>query len=325
MVREEEKLSVSEFLLSYGYELGEMIGTGAFGSVWKVWTKASRKEWAVKVIHLNRMNKKERSMIEDEVATLSSIRHPHVVEVKEVLRSRNVLVIVMEYLRGGDLFDRLSLRLMSEREAVDIAMQILSAIVYMHKRGIAHRDLKLENVVFASSSSSDKQVVKVIDFGYARQFKCDERTTQKCGTANYMSPQVISRTWYSPFAVDVWSVGVILYALVTGRFPFFGEDLKKMIEHSPPSFHEKQWREYSQEFKSILVRLLSKSEEGRPDAMHAAKMFEGLACQQLAPVQVRRPTRKGSDSSTKCKFEIPARTEDLQYISLQFANKLVMS
>uniref|UniRef100_A0A7S1T543 Protein kinase domain-containing protein n=1 Tax=Compsopogon caeruleus TaxID=31354 RepID=A0A7S1T543_9RHOD len=300
----EENWSVTEFLSSYGYELGDAIGTGAFGSVWKLRTKANRKEWAAKVINLDRLNATERSMVEEEVATLTSIRHPHIVEVSEVLRTRNLIIIVMEYLRGGDLFDRLSIRLMSESQVVDIASQILSAVAFLHERGIAHRDLKLENVVFATTPSSEKQVVKIIDFGYARKFKRDERATQKCGTESYMSPQVVTMTQYNPFSVDIWSIGVILYALVTGRFPFFGKDLEKSIVHSPPSFHESQWRECSQEFTSILLRLLSKSEDGRLEAEQAAKCFEELRYIHSARVRSRRPAQKLSDSATKYKFDV---------------------
>jgi len=124
---------------------------------------------------------------------------------------------------GGELFDEIAKRKsLSERMAAHIMRQLLSTVVYCHKRNIVHRDLKPENILIAKSDKKDQINIKVIDFGTAQAFKCRAKLREFVGTAYYMSPEVIEERYTEK--CDVWSCGVILYILISGYPPFGGKD-----------------------------------------------------------------------------------------------------
>mmetsp|Transcript_13523 Transcript_13523/g.27644 ORF Transcript_13523/g.27644 Transcript_13523/m.27644 type:complete len:325 (-) Transcript_13523:1291-2265(-) len=266
-------------LRELGYGLDHMVASGAFGTVWKAVRKWDGFAVAVKVVDAGRLNLAEQKQMQAEMDLLSGIHHPHIVKLFDVIQTSKFIVLVMEYLGGGDLFERLQHVKMAESEVVDIGLQLLSALDYLHRHGVAHRDVKLENIVFATSPWDKKPVVKLVDFGFAQPFQPNIKVDQSCGTVNYMSPQVVGKQPYDPFKVDTWSLGVVLYALITARFPFYGKPdavLIQMILHGHPSFHEEQWLECSADLIKIIVSLLSKKEEERPTAKLAQSKLEKL-------------------------------------------------
>ncbi|EGB09430.1 hypothetical protein AURANDRAFT_12856, partial [Aureococcus anophagefferens] len=164
--------------------------------------------------------------LRDEVRVLSTLRHPHIVEMREVFETPTELYIIMERARGGELFDRIVEKgNFSEAEAAAVMYQLLSALTDMHRRGVIHRDIKPENLLL---TTRDGWELKLSDFGLrsiAERFG-RARTHTLCGSPYYMAPEVCSRERYGP-AVDVWSAGVVLYILLTGsppweRPPLFG-------------------------------------------------------------------------------------------------------
>jgi len=279
-----EYCEVGELLVAHGYRLDRVLASGAFGVVWKALRDADDGEVALKIVDVRRLNESETEQMEEEVQILRSVRHGNIVELYDVMRTENFVVLVMEYLPGGDLFDRLD-TVTTESTVVEIAEQILSALLYLHQRGIAHRDIKLENIVFLSLPSEKEIVVKLVDFGFARYFGPYSQSSQFCGSMHYISPQQVRRQKYTPFKADMWGLGVVLYAMVSRTFPFDGDtevSVSHSITHRSPSFHEPQWGSYS-EFASTVALLLSKSESDRPSAFVARHRLEQLRSRTERP------------------------------------------
>mmetsp|Transcript_17261 Transcript_17261/g.35849 ORF Transcript_17261/g.35849 Transcript_17261/m.35849 type:complete len:334 (-) Transcript_17261:323-1324(-) len=272
--REEKSVGedVEAALRRYGYEVEGLISVGTYGCVWKVLQRGKGGEvgvFAVKVVDLSRLSTSEVRMARGEVDTLRRVRHRNIVNLHEVLRFENFMCIVLEYLPGGDLFERLERREMSELEVLNIAAQIAAALVYLHDIGIAHRDIKLENIVFATLPSAERQVVKLVDLGCSRRFRQDEFGRRKCGTWNYMSPQLVAGSKYRAFPSDVWAFGVVLYAMITNRFPFAARSesqAMKLITRSTPCYSEGPWNRVTPELARLVKQMLAKEELDRPTA-----------------------------------------------------------
>mmetsp|Transcript_4973 Transcript_4973/g.10033 ORF Transcript_4973/g.10033 Transcript_4973/m.10033 type:complete len:310 (-) Transcript_4973:314-1243(-) len=270
---------VEIWLAERGYQFCHRIASGSFGTVWKAVRDVDGVPVALKIVDLRNLTNNDHEHLREEVEILSSLCHPNIVQVHEILRVQDYVVLVMEYLPGGDLFDRLQNGRMKEREVIHIAVQILSALAYLHQCGIAHRDIKLENIVFSSLPSDGEQTVKLVDFGFACRFWPGAKGTQRCGTLMYISPQIARSEEYNPFKVDMWSVGVMVYAMVTSTLPFHETGAAETLERIArgiAGFQEKQWRECSPELVDIVKSLLSDPEMERPSALVAHFKLEKL-------------------------------------------------
>ncbi|XP_066103902.1 sperm motility kinase 4A-like [Saccopteryx bilineata] len=194
------------------------LGTGGFGTVKLAWHVPTGIYVAIKIINLKDCPNAIR-----EVEFLKALNHPNVVKLVEVIVRDCKLYMVMEYVSGGDLFDYLLRdRPSTEAEARRIFRQLLSALQYCHRLNIVHRDLKLENILV----DADKNV-KITDFGLGRKVQRDELNTY-CGTVNWMAPEMLLEQTYEGRKVDIWGLGVILFHMVTGHSPFWGQDLTKV-------------------------------------------------------------------------------------------------
>jgi serine/threonine protein kinase len=168
--------------------------------------------------------------LRQEIQIMKHIKHPNVVKLVEVLSSHSKIYLVLELVTGGELLNKLkesgSLR---EEEARFYFQQIISAVSFCEKQHIAHRDLKLENVLLDSDGR-----VKISDFGLSGLFKFDSTSLSlmhtTCGTVNYLAPEVFGNQGYDGHLADIWSCGVILYALLTGRLPFEDDSISRLIE-----------------------------------------------------------------------------------------------
>uniref|UniRef100_A0A7S1TB58 Protein kinase domain-containing protein n=1 Tax=Compsopogon caeruleus TaxID=31354 RepID=A0A7S1TB58_9RHOD len=303
-----DTIEMKLFLKKNGYSLNHTIGSGAYGTVWRATSNQQTSPCAIKIVDMSRMCAKERKLIENEVEILTSSRHPHIVRVYEVLRTKRFMYIVMEYLKGGDLIDRFEAKQMTELETANIALQLFSALDFLHRHGIAHRDLKLENIVYATLPNEGTQVVKLVDFGFAHRFTLGKKVIQNCGTPYYMSPQVANCEPCNPFQVDIWSVGIILYTLIVGQFPFYGftrRGVAHMVTKTHPKFSGGQWADCTPQFKDMVASLLRKAEEGRPNASEAMKILQELNCETHLQ-QVPEYTRKHSffDNFFKRPFDL---------------------
>ena len=224
--------------LSEQYEVGRIIGKGASSQVFAATHRATGEERAVKRIYKPKCCRTARATrrLRDEVRVLSSIRHRHIVEMREVFETPDELYVVMERCEGGELFDRIIAKgSFSEAEAAKVMRQLLSALADCHSKGVMHRDVKPENLLLTGEGWE----LKLSDFGLVKTLSdmdeseedvvspdstLDQRfrraeTHTLCGSPYYMAPEVCGREKYGP-AVDVWSSGVVLFILLTGAPPW---------------------------------------------------------------------------------------------------------
>eukprot|EP00301_Raphidiophrys_heterophryoidea_P022802 c6870_g1_i1.p1 GENE.c6870_g1_i1~~c6870_g1_i1.p1 ORF type:complete len:489 (-),score=121.30 c6870_g1_i1:200-1666(-) len=251
------------------YDVKEQLGTGGFSVVKKGICREDGKVYALKMIPLD-VFQKNRLQAEDEVRVLAALDHPGIVKLKEVIRTPTHFVIVMECLRGGELFERIvERRKYSEYDAKLTAAKILDALRYLHENDIVHRDVKPENMMF--DSFADDAALKLTDFGFAAMYDRSNRLTATCGTPEYVAPEVILERAYGS-AVDMWSMGVVLYILLCGFPPFYGETDEIMFDricHARYHFIRPHWDNISKEAKHLIRHLLDLDPEKRYTAQQA--------------------------------------------------------
>ncbi|XP_058280262.1 death-associated protein kinase 2-like isoform X3 [Hirundo rustica] len=199
------------------YELLEKLGSGHFGVVRLCRERSTGAFYAAKFVKLRRRwgggLGLERAQVEREVAILRRLRHPNIMQLHELFTSRAEVVLVLELISGGELFDFIAEKeMLSEEEAIEFLGQILCGVEYMHARLIAHFDLKPENIML-QEKDVPKPRIKIIDFGLAQQLEDGITFRSLCGTPQYIAPEVVNYEPLSP-ATDMWSIGVITYILV---------------------------------------------------------------------------------------------------------------
>ena len=238
------------------YNISDVIGNGAFSEV----RLAESKEvpgnfYAMKIIDKKMLKGKEKSL-ENEIYILNQLQHPNIVEIFEVHEDLNKVYLVMELERGGELFDRIIENgSYSEKDAAEIVKQILSAVAYMHSKGVVHRDLKVENILYHTKGSDSK--IMISDFGLSAMQDTDNMRSA-CGTLGYIAPEVLSKKPYDK-SIDVWSIGVITYILLCGYQPFYDENdyiLASQIIGGQVEFDSPYWDEISEEAKDFILKLM---------------------------------------------------------------------
>lgn len=238
------------------YEIKEVLGTGAFATVKRAVKKSDKSEYAIKIIDKAKLNKEELAVIHDEVDIMQKVNHPNCVKMYELYDTKKKLYMVLEILRGGELFDRIvKRRFFSESQAAGVIQSVVQAISYLHKIGVVHRDLKPENLLYATKE--DDSIIKLTDFGLAKFTKVKMATA--CGTPGYVAPEILSGKPYGP-EVDLWSIGVILYILLCGFPPFFDENtpnLYRAIKAGRFDFPSPYWDDISDPAKNLITRLLT--------------------------------------------------------------------
>ena len=246
------------------YETRELIHSGQTAKVYECVKRGTREVYAVKIISRKAKSRKSvtgRTTAETvlhEVAVLDQFRHDNIIQINEFFEDVDHFYLLMERMRGGDVFDRL-LRLTrySEADAQVLAKRLVSAVAYFHKEGIVHRDLKPQ--VLLLKSEDDVTDIKITDFGFACRAREPQSLTTRCGTPSYVAPEVLKNVPYDQ-AVDMWSVGVILYVLLSGSPPFTDEnqsELFRKIRMGEWTFDGKEeWKDISEEPKNLIRGLL---------------------------------------------------------------------
>eukprot|EP00298_Acanthocystis_sp_HF-20_P017065 c21659_g4_i4.p1 GENE.c21659_g4_i4~~c21659_g4_i4.p1 ORF type:complete len:462 (+),score=172.67 c21659_g4_i4:102-1487(+) len=238
------------------YELGEELGSGGFSTVYCGTSKDDSMKWALKMI-LNSVYQKNKERIDEEITLLAALDHPGIVRLKEVVRTSKHVVLVMELLTGGELFDRIVNReRYSENDAKTVVARMLDAVAYLHQYNICHRDLKPENLIF--NSKDENAMMKLTDFGFATIVDDTKPLTATCGTPEYVAPEILDEKPYG-IQSDMWSCGVIIYILLCGFPPFYGETESEMFDKicaAQYSFPSPYWDLVSDEAKSIIESLL---------------------------------------------------------------------
>ncbi|XP_036415033.1 NUAK family SNF1-like kinase 2 [Colossoma macropomum] len=210
--------------LKHRYEFLETLGKGTYGKVKKAVERSGRMVAIKSIRKENIKDEQDLTHIRREIEIMSSLNHPYIITIYEVFENKDKIVIVMEYASKGDLFDYISERQVSEKEARHFFRQIVSAVHYCHRNGIVHRDLKLENILLDQNGD-----VKIADFGLSNLYGRDEYLQTYCGSPLYASPEIVNGRPYKGPEVDSWSLGVLLYTLVHGAMPFDGRDYKSLV------------------------------------------------------------------------------------------------
>ncbi|XP_065068369.1 MAP/microtubule affinity-regulating kinase 3-like isoform X3 [Rhopilema esculentum] len=208
------------------YKLIKTIGKGNFAKVKLAKHSPTGREVAIKIIDKTQLNPTSLQKLFREVSIMKFLDHPNIVKLYEVIETEKTLYLVMEYASGGEVFDYLVAHgRMKEKEARAKFRQIVSAVQYCHQKHVIHRDLKAENLLLDADMN-----IKIADFGFSNEFSPGNKLDTFCGSPPYAAPELFQGKKYDGPEVDVWSLGVILYTLVSGSLPFDGQNLKELRE-----------------------------------------------------------------------------------------------
>jgi len=199
------------------YLLGKTIGEGTFGKV-KLGTHIlTGEKVAIKILEKDRItDSADVERVAREIHILKLIRHPNIIQLYEIIETPKQLYLIMEYASGGELFDFIvKLNRVNENDGCRLLQQILAGVEYLHELNVVHRDLKPENLLL-----DDKNFIKIVDFGLSNTYKDGEMLKTACGSPCYAAPEMIAGKKYLGLPVDIWSCGVILFALICGYLPF---------------------------------------------------------------------------------------------------------
>jgi calcium-dependent protein kinase len=260
-----------------GVHDGPVLGSGISGLVRLVTHKATGIKYACKILDMQLVDCEQAvQQLREEIVILSQLDHPNIVRLEEVYESDSEIYLVQELCVGGELFDRLDEQPdyhYSEAQCARLVKQMLSAICYIHSRGIIHRDLKLENFLFSSTDPDSE--LKMIDFGLSKHFLSGEVMSDPVGTPYTCAPEVIGGAYTE--RCDLWAIGVITYLLLSGDPPFGGcggpeslLDVRANILAARYSFEPKEvWGHVSEAAKDFIKSLLVLDPKDRPTARQA--------------------------------------------------------
>ncbi|KAL7748383.1 hypothetical protein RI367_006345 [Sorochytrium milnesiophthora] len=284
------------------YKIDKTLGQGTYGKVKLGIHLHTNEKVAIKIIEkANIQSQKQVARIQREIRFLKLLHHPHIVKVFDVLETPEQIFIIMEHIQGGELFDYIvTHKRVKEKEARAFYRMILSAVDYCHKNAVIHRDLKPENLLL----DSDK-TIKIIDFGFGNTFKPHGLLDTFCGSPFYAAPEMILGKMYEGPEVDMWSLGVILFALLCGHLPFDDENVKELYRkiasgtYTCPSY-------LSPGAKQLIQSLITVDPKKRAtlrDAMQSPWVNEGYSSppQNFLPERpiIQDPTTLNKDLVTR--------------------------
>ncbi|KAI1899222.1 hypothetical protein AGOR_G00059580 [Albula goreensis] len=244
------------------YDVEERLGTGKFGQVFKLVEKATKKVWAGKFIKA--YSAKEKDNVRQEISIMNCLHHPKLVQCIDAFEGKSDIVMVMEMISGGELFERIIDEdfELTEREVIKYMLQIVDGVQFIHKQGIVHLDLKPENIMCVNKTGSR---IKLIDFGLARRLENSGSLKVLFGTPEFVAPEVINYEAIS-YPTDMWSIGVICYILVSGLSPFMGDSDNETLSNVTSAtwdFEDEAFDEISDEAKDFISSLLKKDMKAR--------------------------------------------------------------
>ena len=250
------------------YDLMEHLGAGAFGVVQKVRHKSSGQIRAMKTI--KKQNMYDANSIK-EIENLMLLDHPNILKLYEFFYDNQYLYVITEYCEGGELFDVIKERngYFSEKDAATILKSVLQAVAYCHSRHLVHRDLKPENILLEGNSLEN---IKLIDFGTGNLIAPNQKFKERLGTAYYIAPEVLKKNYDEK--CDLWSIGVIMYILLTGEPPFNGStdsEILQNVKMGTVNFNSNIFNEVSDEAKDLLKQLLRRDPTKRISAIESLK------------------------------------------------------
>lgn len=244
------------------YEFGRVLGEGKFSKVKFARNVENGESVAIKIMDKDTLL--EQNMVQQikrEISVMNLIKHPNVVQLHEVMASKKRIYIVLEFVMGGDLYNKIAQDgRLRENEARKYFQQLITAVDYCHSRGVAHRDLKPDNLLLDSYGN-----IKVSDFGLSalpQQVREDGLLHTACGTPNYVAPEVINDKGYDGATADVWSCGVILFVLMAGYLPFDEQNIMTLYKKiCKADFKYPQW--FSSSAKKLISRIFDPNPKTR--------------------------------------------------------------
>ena len=265
---------VNSLKISFGYlnffdyyEMLDDLGEGIFGSVKLGVEKKTNQRVAIKIIKKSKAKESDIELVRNEIDIMKLCYHPNVVHLLDHFENGEYIFIVMEYIKGGCLTDYFKKNEFnfSEKRAAEIIYQLAKGLKYLHKYGIIHRDLKPDNIML--TESSDKGNVKIMDFGLSKILGKKEKSTDGFGTLTFVSPEVLIRKPYNK-EVDIWSLGVILYLMLSGDLPFDDPDdneqkIAKAIVYQEVKFPNDKFGKRSKAVIELIQGCLTKDPKSR--------------------------------------------------------------
>ena len=268
VIRKEFFIREIEGKVTEYYEVLKKIGEGGFSKVYKVKEKETGEIRAMKEVNKSKIP--DLKNFKTEIKILAMLDHPNILRLFEVIEDEKSFYLIMEFCTGGELLARMKNNHYKEKEAAKLMEQIVSAVAYCHEKGICHRDLKPQNILFLNENPDSP--IKVVDFGISKIYdpslsslkeefgeseNKNKKMTNLVGTMHYLSPEVIKGSYTEK--CDVWSLGVILYILLCGYPPFNGNneiDIKKSISSLKLEFPKEQWKNISENAKNLISSML---------------------------------------------------------------------
>lgn len=254
------------------YELeNDILGQGKFGIVKSGIHKKSKEKVAIKILSKKQMKEKDTQLVREEIDIMKVCNHPNIVKLLDHYENSEYIFIVMEFLQGGTLakyLEETPVDELSEYNSAKIAYQIANALDYLHNCGIVHRDLKPENIMIKHYCPyEDFSSLKIMDFGLSKVLGPVEKVTDGFGTLTYVAPEVLTRKPYNK-QVDIWSLGVIIFYMLSGVFPFDDDSndeelIAKKIVFSELKFNHKSWIYRLTSLKVLLKGMLNKDIDKR--------------------------------------------------------------
>ena len=249
----------------------KLLGSGAFGEVWLVRHKDLERDFAMKIIKKRKNKSNEEKEILNEIEILKKLDHPKILKIIDFYSKVKKYYIITEYCPEGELFNEIiKVGRFDEGQTAFIINQILKAISYCHRNQIIHRDIKPENIMITKREKNGCLQVKLIDFGTAKIFEKGQSENRYVGSSYYMAPEVLKRKYDEK--CDLWSIGVILYILLTGRPPFDGNDDEEILKNVEIGVYDKTsypFPSLSSYAKDLINKLLQYDAKKRISAEEA--------------------------------------------------------
>nr|XP_006012152.1 PREDICTED: myosin light chain kinase 3 [Latimeria chalumnae] len=254
------------------YEINqqELLGGGRFGQVHKCVEMSTSLTLAAKIIKVK--GAKDREVVKNEINIMNQLNHVNLIQLYDAYESKNNLTLIMEYVDGGELFDRIINEnyTLTELDAIIFTKQICEGVNYLHQQYILHLDLKPENILCVNHTGNQ---IKIIDFGLARRYKPQEKLKVHFGTPEFLAPEVVNYDHVS-FSTDMWSMGIITYMLLSGLSPFLGEtetETMNNIVQCNWCFDAEAFEHVSEEAKDFISKLIVKEKCVRVNATQCLK------------------------------------------------------
>ncbi|CAH2069536.1 unnamed protein product [Thlaspi arvense] len=248
-------------VLTDKYEVGRLLGQGTFAKVYYGRSVDTNQSVAIKMIDKEKVMKVGlMEQIKREISVMRIAKHPNVVELYEVMATKTRIYFVMEYCKGGELFNKVAKGKLRDDTAWKYFYQLINAVDFCHSRQVYHRDIKPENLLL-----DDNENLKVSDFGLSALADCkrqDGLLHTTCGTPAYVAPEVINRKGYDGTKADIWSCGVVLFVLLAGYLPFHDSNLMEMYRKiGKAEFKAPSW--FAPEVRRLLCKMLDPNPETR--------------------------------------------------------------